>query len=237
MKPQDISHATSLEPQSTSIPLTYGLWFAPGYLFLLSTGIFFGFKKPLLFFAYENIDSISYTSVLQRTFNLNITARPTTTTPDGDSDETIEFEFSMIDQADFAGIDAYVKRHSLQDASLAEARRARRYNVNGTTRADGNSGAGDGAAAGAAGGAAEPEESELQKAQRELEDREDEEEEDYDPGSEGDSDGSGSSSDEDEDGYGGEEGDGDGDEEEDRDLVAEELGSEAEEVQEEEGER
>ncbi|GLA80280.1 hypothetical protein AtubIFM56815_001091 [Aspergillus tubingensis] len=188
-----------------------------GYLFLLSTGILFGFKKPLVFFAFENVDSISYTSVLQRTFNLNVVARPTS------SEETQEFEFSMIDQADFSGIDGYIKKHGLQDASLAEARRAKRYNV--------NSAKGDDEAAANEEGAVE-EESELQKAQRELEDQEDEDEEDYDPGSDSESDGSGSSSEDDDDE---EEEDDEGDmdedgEEEDRNLVAEELGSEAEDV-------
>ena len=40
-----------------------------GFLFFLSTGIFFGFKKPLFFVGLEDIQSVSYTSVLQRTFN------------------------------------------------------------------------------------------------------------------------------------------------------------------------
>ncbi|KAL2223340.1 hypothetical protein M432DRAFT_538205 [Thermoascus aurantiacus ATCC 26904] len=182
-----------------------------GYLFFLSTGIFFGFKKPLIFFAFENIESISYTSVLQRTFNLNIVTRPAATPG---AAETQEFELSMIDQADHAGIDAYVKRHGLQDASLAEARRAKKYNVNGVKGGE------DGAGA----NGQQVEESELQKAQRELEDQEDEEEEDYDPGSDGDSDGSGTSS-EDEDGEGEEIDYGEG-----RNLVEEELGSEAEEI-------
>ncbi|KAF7597457.1 hypothetical protein BBP40_003704 [Aspergillus hancockii] len=182
-----------------------------GYLFFLSTGILFGFKKPLVFFAFENVDSISYTSVLQRTFNLNIVARPTS------SDETQELEFSMIDQADFAGIDTYIKKHGLQDASLAEARRAKRYNINGAKTEEENTENAEGAV---------EEESELQKAQRELEDQEDSDEEDYDPGSDGESDGSGSSSEEDSD----EDGDGDGedDDDEEQDLVAGELGSEAE---------
>ncbi|KAL4741705.1 histone chaperone rtt106 [Aspergillus similis] len=178
-----------------------------GYLFFLSTGIFFGYKKPLLFFAFENIDSISYTSVLQRTFNLNVVARAL------GSDETQEFEFSMIDQADYSGIDTYIKTHGLQDASLAEARRAKRYNINGA-KTEENAEADN----------QEAEESELQKAQRELEDQEDEEEEDYDPGSEGESEGSGSSSEE----------DSDQDDDADGNLVAEELGSEAEDVPEDE---
>lgn len=174
-----------------------------------------------MFFSFETIESVSYTSVLQRTFNLNITTRTET------YQETQEFEFSMIDQADFAGIDEYIKNHQLQDASLAEARRAKKYNVNSVKGAGaakaGDENGGDGEA---------EEESELQKAQRELEDQEDEDEEDYDPGSEGDSEGSGSSDEEDEDGDDDDDDDGDEDEDEDEDgdvnLVKEELGSEAE---------
>lgn len=172
----------------------------------------------MIFFAFENIESISYTSVLQRTFNLNILARPS------GSDETHELEFSMIDQANFSAIDTYIKKHGLQDASLAEARRAKRYNVNGAKTGDDATTNAEGVAE------AEEEESELQKAQRELEDQEDEDEEDYDPGSSSD-DGSGSGSSEEDD----EDDDEDEDEDEDgeddaRDLVAEELGSEAEDV-------
>lgn len=118
----------------------------------------------------------------------------------------------MVDQADFAGIDTYLKKHSLQDASMAEARRAKKLNVN--KKAAEVEGAEDGG-----------EEGELQKAQRELEDQEDEEEEDYDPGSEGESEGSGTSE-EDEDDGGGEV----VDEGEDDDLVDKEVGSDAEEV-------
>ncbi|KAI9872599.1 MAG: hypothetical protein M1830_001426, partial [Pleopsidium flavum] len=98
-----------------------------GFLFFLSTGIVWAFKKPLTFFSFDTIDSVSYTSVLQRTFNLNITTR-TCSLP---TDDKQEFEFSMLDQADFAGIDGYVKRHGLQDASMAEERRARKLNING----------------------------------------------------------------------------------------------------------
>lgn len=194
-----------------------------GFLFFLHNGIFFGFKKPLAFFAFEDVVSISYTSVLQRTFNLNIGYRPSGL-PDGDSvegDVVQEVEFSMLDQADFPGIDAYIKRHGLQDASLAASRRAARYNT-----AKGK------ASAKTTGGQGEDNEeeddgrTELEKAQQQLEDEEDEEEEDYDPGSDGESEGSGESEDEDDD--------------DDhvhrrtktkaRDLVADELGSEAEDV-------
>lgn len=190
------------------------IWLSLGYLFLLSTGIFFAFKKPLLFFSFDTIESVSYTSVLQRTFNLNILARPR----NGSEEDNMEFEFSMIDQADYSGIDGYIKRHGLQDASLAEARRAKVYNVNSGKNNE------DGAAAAEATGGEE--EGELQKAQRELEDQEDEDEEDYDPGSEGESEGSGSSSEEDDDEHEDADQASDGDE----DLVKEELGSQAEAV-------
>lgn len=157
-----------------------------------------------MFFPFDAVNSISYTSVLQRTFNLNISVQVP------EHEETKEYEFSMIDQADFAGIDAYIKRHGLQDASLAESRKAKKLNLNGSKKGSDEVGEAEGEL-----------QSELQKAQQDIEDAEDEEEEDYDPGSEGQSDGSGESSEEDED-YNGDDG------EVDRDLVAEELGSEAE---------
>lgn len=176
--------------------------------------MFFGFKKPLQFFSLDDIRSISYTSVLQRTFNLIIAYSIPYPTP-----EEREVEFSMIDQTQFAGIDAYVKRHGLQDASMAEARKAKRHAVNTKKGVDPAS----------AEDANEPRE--LQKAEQQMQDEEDEEdelEEDYDPGSEGESEGSGASSEEEEE----EEEDYDADEEGvERDLVEEELGSDAEHVE------
>jgi hypothetical protein len=123
----------------------------------------------------------------------------------------------MIDQAQFAGIDAYVKRHELQDASMAEARKAKRHTVNMRR-------AGEPALA-----ENREEPGELQKAEQQIQDEEDEEEdeleEDYDPGSEGESEGSGTSSEEEE-----EEDYANGDEQGGK-LVEEELGSEAEEIE------
>lgn len=122
----------------------------------------------------------------------------------------------MIDQVDFAGIDAYIKRNRLQDASMADSRRAKKLNINGAKGTN---------------GAVEPEDEEghLEKATREAEDLDDEEEEEedenFDPGSEGKSEGSGSSGEEED---GGDYGDGGGD----SDLVEEELGSELEEIEE-----
>ena len=173
-----------------------GLFWSIGFLFFLPTGILYAFKKPLLFFAFDDIESVSYTSVLQRTFNLNVTTHQpssSTTARNEGEDGKQEFEFSMLDQAEFAGIDAYVKRHGLQDASMAEQRRAKRLNVNGAQGGEGDGGEG-----------------ELERAQKEVAATEgapgnvdaEEEGEDYDPGSEGESEGSGTSSEEEEQGAG-----------------------------------
>ena len=193
---QETLSSSSTDPETT------------GYLFFLPQGIFWGFKKPLLLFSFPVIESISYTSILQRTFNLVISARASADA------ETQEHEFSMIDQADFAGIDGYVKRHGLQDSSLAETRRAKKYNVNGVKREDGVE------------NVEEEGESELTKAHREAEikaddDDDDEEDDNFDPGSEGESEGSGTSDDEDEEeGEGGEEAEA---EEDDDDDAVEEV--------------
>lgn len=197
-----------------------------GYLFFLPTGILWAFKKPLTFFGFGSVESISYTSVLQRTFNLVVSTNPM------DGIDGQEIEFGMIDQADFAGIDGYVKAHELNDASLAQARAAKIYGVNvDKKKKDGEA---NGAEANGENGA-EPGDgqmTELQKAEMQLEDEEDEEEEDYDPGSEGESEGEGDSSEEEE-GEGddgeaeGEEGGGDDEEAEEYDEEEEEEEEEA----------
>jgi hypothetical protein len=180
-----------------------------GYLFFLPNGILWGFKKPLLFLPKERIAAVSYTSVLQRTFNLNVEVYTGKGEDEGGEEEKAEFEFAMLDQEEFAGIDTYVKRHGLQDASMAEQRRAKRLGINTVKNEDGQKvDVGD------------PEE--LAKAEQALQDEEDEEEEDYDPGSEGESEGSGDSTSEEEDG-----GDGQDDEEEEGEEE-EELGSDDE---------
>ncbi|KAI4824802.1 Rtt106-domain-containing protein [Aureobasidium sp. EXF-8845] len=179
-----------------------------GYLFFLSVGIVWVFKKPLALFTFENIESISYTSVLQRTFNIVITAMP-----DPVTGEKQDVEFSMLDQADFAGIDQYVKRHDLNDASMAADRRAKKLNINPKPKTE----ATDAEGAGAAGAEDDDDEmTEIQKAEQALQDQEDEEEEDYDPGSDADSGGSGSDSEDEEGGGGGGE-----DEEEEEEFLEE----------------
>ncbi|KAK6071755.1 hypothetical protein SCUP515_07759 [Seiridium cupressi] len=189
-----------------------------GYLFFLENGILWAFKKPLLFIPVDRIAAVSYTSVLQRTFNMAVEIF---TNEGGDEEATEEIEFSMLDQEDYGGINEnYVMRKGLQDRSMADQRKAKKElaeNAKGKKGGDEN---------GDANGSADPGLglSELQKAEQQLEDEEDEDEEDYDPGSEGDSEGSGSSSDDDDDddddGPGGEEMDEDEDED---DAEAEEA--------------
>ncbi|KAK3312745.1 putative chaperone protein [Apodospora peruviana] len=188
-----------------------------GFLFFLPTGILWGFKKPLLFLPLERIVALSYTSVLQRTFNIVVEYENV-------SGGEEEIEFAMLDQEDYGAIDeSYVRRYSLADRSMAEQRKAKRQlkeNEWKVKAEDGEGGKEEGQV-----GEGDDGMTELQRAQMEaeqqLQDEEDEEEEDYDPGSEGDSEGSGSDSDEedddDDDGDGGEEGAEEGDEEGDED--------------------
>jgi len=177
-----------------------------GYLFFLQRGILWAFKKPLIYFSFGNIDSVSYTSITKRTVNLSVRVQ--------EDRGGAEFEFSMIDQEDYPGIDAYIKVRKLNDASMAETRRAKHFHVNGKTDSDE---VGDGSGMG-----------ELEKA---LYDAEDEEEEDYVPDEDGDDGGSGSGSD-------GSESDSDADENREMESDGEhsvdledELGSEMEDVQ------
>jgi hypothetical protein len=169
-----------------------------GYLFFLSTGILWGFKKPLMFIPLDKIAAVSYTSVLQRTFNMVVEVEGIR--EDGENDE---LEFAMLDQEDYASIDTdYIRRHGLQDRSMAAARKAKNQLVEGQKRTSGDA-AGQAAEAGAGDGDGEGEGmTELEKArieaEQQLQDEEDEEEEDYDPGSEGESEGEGSSEEEEE---------------------------------------
>lgn len=115
---------------------------------------------------------MSYTSVLQRTFNLNISIR------EENSEDETEIEFSMIDVESYAGIDGYIKKHGLNDASLVASRRAKVYGVNAPRKGkDGDAAAQNGETNGEAG--EDDGLTELQKAEMALQDAEDEEEEDY----------------------------------------------------------
>ncbi|KAK8094307.1 histone chaperone [Apiospora hydei] len=166
-----------------------------GFLFFLENGILWGFKKPLMFIPLDRIAAISYTSVLQRTFNMVVEVF---TNEGGDTEATEEVEFAMIDQEDYGGInEKYVAKHGLQDRSMADQRKAKMQ------LAENAKGGKKGAEGEANGGDAEDDGlTELERAaklEQQLQDEEDEEEEDYDPGSDADSDGSGASSEDDDD--------------------------------------
>ncbi|RVD80265.1 uncharacterized protein DFL_008166 [Arthrobotrys flagrans] len=88
-----------------------------GFLFFLENAIIWGFKKPLFCFAFDSIESSSYSSITQRTFSLTIK----TTAEFGGK----EIEFSMIDQVEHPAIDDFLRKNQLKDASMAEARRAK----------------------------------------------------------------------------------------------------------------
>ncbi|KAK4107186.1 Rtt106-domain-containing protein [Canariomyces notabilis] len=173
-----------------------------GFLFFLPTGILWGFKKPLLFLPLERIVAVSYTNVLQRTFNMVVELEEDP--EDANSSLEKEIEFAMLDQEDYQGIDeTYVRRHGLADRSMAERRKAKRELAENAKKAAGEGeGDNDGNehAEGDAGGMTALELAEREAEQR-LQDEEDELEEDYDPGSEGDSEGEGESSEEDEEEY------------------------------------
>ncbi|KAI0406364.1 hypothetical protein F4802DRAFT_112847 [Xylaria palmicola] len=170
-----------------------------GFLFFLESGILWGFKKPLMFLPLDKIAAISYTNVLQRTFNMVVEIY---TGEGGDEEATDEIEFAMLDQEDYNGINEnYVARHKLQDRSLADQRKAKRELIENSKGKKGGEDGEEGQDAN--GGVGEDGMTELQRAhveaEQQLQDDEDEDEEDYDPGSEGDSEGSGTSSDEDDD--------------------------------------
>ena len=67
-----------------------------GCLYLLDSGIFFGYKKPLLYFKKEEIQSIETTTITSRTFNILIST----------SDNTVEF--GMIDIKEYQNISEWI---------------------------------------------------------------------------------------------------------------------------------
>ncbi|KAF8475042.1 hypothetical protein BDZ91DRAFT_759129 [Kalaharituber pfeilii] len=195
-----------------------------GYLYFLPGGILWAFKKPLAYFEFVRIESVSYTSITKRTFNLNIHVHPGAGAVGVEAGKGEEVEFAMIDQVDYTGIDGYVRKQRLNDASMAEMRRAVVYNVNKAKDDEEEENAGGGGNGATV--------SDLQRALEQAE--EEEEGEDYVPGEgEGESGGSGGETDSEEDGDDSEEegeGEGDGSDDEGTVDLREELGSELEDV-------
>jgi hypothetical protein len=73
-----------------------------GYLYPMKEGIFFGFRKPLLFFSWKEIQSINI-EAMSKTFSLQIKTFK--------SDQT--FDFSTIDQEEYPAISTFIKKFNL----------------------------------------------------------------------------------------------------------------------------
>lgn len=124
-----ISSSTGKVLEDKSHVLAY-LKAKDGFLFFLPTGILFGFKKPTLFFPINSLASTVITNITQRTFDLTLTLKPNCqvlgsagfrTTKEGDNDTV---QFSMIEQSEYGGIEAYSKKIGVNDNSMAEERKA-----------------------------------------------------------------------------------------------------------------
>ncbi|KAJ1979603.1 hypothetical protein H4R35_001456 [Dimargaris xerosporica] len=100
-----------------------------GYLYFLEQGLFFGFKKPILFFPLTDIDDLDVRGITSRTFDLHVRwTPPAPSTPDekrlkakdstctGTAGELVEF--SMLDNTEFDRIMQYIKQQKVAAKSL-----------------------------------------------------------------------------------------------------------------------
>ncbi|KAI9098688.1 hypothetical protein DFS34DRAFT_85596 [Phlyctochytrium arcticum] len=79
-----------------------------GHLYPLSTGIFFGLKKPIVFLPFSKIARMHMFAPTGRHFNLSIQ-----TFPDADDGaDAEEIDFSMIDPEETDGLTNYIEKHS-----------------------------------------------------------------------------------------------------------------------------
>ncbi|RUS20396.1 hypothetical protein BC937DRAFT_95297 [Endogone sp. FLAS-F59071] len=94
-----------------------------GALFPLPTGLLFGFRKPILFIPLADIASTTFHGVTSRTFNMTVRLKEGRVALGGGGGAG-EYEFSVIEQADFGAIDAYMKNAQVADESLSMQNRA-----------------------------------------------------------------------------------------------------------------
>lgn len=85
-----------------------------GTLYFLPGHILFGFKKPILCFESQDIESITYSSITRMTFNITLI-----------TNSNVKYEFSMIDQGEFYRIDEYVKAKQMTDKSMTDEFKAK----------------------------------------------------------------------------------------------------------------
>ncbi|KAG0173011.1 hypothetical protein DFQ30_009136 [Apophysomyces sp. BC1015] len=101
-----------------------------GSLFFLPSGILFGFKKPTLFFPLSSIAGIAVSGVTQRTFDLAIKLEKakiplgSMSKQAADEEEEITLQFSMIEQSEYEGINAYINKTGINDKSMDEELKA-----------------------------------------------------------------------------------------------------------------
>ncbi|CAO3632292.1 unnamed protein product [Cunninghamella echinulata] len=125
-----------------------------GVLYFLPNGILYGFKKPTLFIPTSFISATMITNITKRTFDLSIQLFPSKLplgngdsqssfyTPflqqqqdrKKDDDEnnnnkkeesaSLILPFSMIEQTEYAGIEAYIQKVGIKDQSMTEATKA-----------------------------------------------------------------------------------------------------------------
>ncbi|QLQ79415.1 hypothetical protein HG537_0C00620 [Torulaspora globosa] len=98
-----------------------------GTLYFLPDHLIFGFKKPILLFKSVDIEAITYSSITRLTFNVTLICK----------DEQ-KFEFSMIDQNEFAKIDEYVKRKQVKDKSMSAELKAKSKSKGGQQNNEGD---------------------------------------------------------------------------------------------------
>ncbi|KAJ3125097.1 hypothetical protein HK098_000599 [Nowakowskiella sp. JEL0407] len=92
----------------------------PGFLYFLKTGLLFGFKKPILYLRFDEIEEVVVSGVLSRTFNLVVLLRGKSgeslgkkvkveKTGKGGNDDYVEtIEFSMIDSSEIDAVRGYI---------------------------------------------------------------------------------------------------------------------------------
>ncbi|KAJ1962361.1 hypothetical protein IWQ62_003554 [Dispira parvispora] len=104
-----------------------------GFLYFLDQGLFYGFKKPILFFPLSDITDLDVRNIMTRTFDLHLTwvpqdgqtiqgphakkPRPDERGADDTAGEVM-LEFSMIDNAEFDAIMAYIQHRKVAAQSL-----------------------------------------------------------------------------------------------------------------------
>ncbi|KAJ3225283.1 hypothetical protein HDU81_008040 [Chytriomyces hyalinus] len=79
-----------------------------GHLYLLPTGVFFGFKKPIHWIPHSHLHYISFSCITSRTFNL-LLHHSNHAKGQQTNEPLLEIEIEMIDKSELEGVLAYFK--------------------------------------------------------------------------------------------------------------------------------